>query len=68
MGRKYAEKPYKFRRNDIIGKILNYILSDHISSVCSACSVVIMASYPLDVVGAVLLAAGINLFFNPEWM
>ena len=35
MGRKYAENPYKFRRNDIIGKTPNSILSDHTSSVCS---------------------------------
>ena len=47
MGRKYAEKPYKFRRNDIIGKTLNYILSDHISSVCSVCSVVIMTPFTI---------------------
>ena len=47
MGRKYAEKPYKFRRNDIVGKALNSMLSDHTSSVCSVCSVVIMTSFTI---------------------
>ena len=39
----------KFRRNDIIRKTLNSMLPDHISSLCSVCPVVIMASFTIGI-------------------